>query len=95
MLAAAGGALVAVWRGGRLLSGAVGALRSQPTLVKRLEACLPSAAEADGIRVGLGAAGGPGMEDEAEAFRFAAEAAALTVLASEAGRCRLSLSNTR
>jgi len=66
-----------------LVSGAVGALRSQPELVKRLKACLPSASEADGICVGFGAAGSPGEEDEAEAFRLAAEAAALVVLASE------------
>ena len=77
MLASATAALVAVWGGGRLLGGAVDALRSQPELVERLEKCLPSATEAV-------PAAEKDEEEEEEAFRLAAEADALTILASEA-----------
>ena len=106
MLAAAVGALEAVWVGGQLLQGAVATLRSQPTLVSRLEACLPlTSSGGSGVviaRRGEGGAddvvadpdveadihgGGGGEEDEAEAFRFAAEASALNVLACEVASC--------
>ena len=52
-------------------------LRSQPELVERLEKCLPSATEA-------APAAEKDEEEEEEAFRLAAEADALTILASEA-----------
>ena len=87
LLAASVNAIVSVWRGGRLLAGAAGTLRTQSSFASRLGECLPSVSASkvldfDGADTDADDDGS--YDDEREAFQLSAEAAALTLLASEA-----------